>query len=268
MPIDAALAAVFGLVVGSFLNVCIYRLPRDFSVSYPRRSFCPNCGRKIPWYENVPVLSYLLLLGQCRGCKFHIPVRYPLVEILTAAAFYFAVYVYGFSGAAISLAIFCSLLIVLLFTDLETRILPDEITLGGAFAGWILAILVPLPPSFVSLLLPSARTPAGESLVSSLAGGLLPALGLWLIGELYFRLRHREGLGFGDIKMILMIGAFLGLENTVLTIIIGSVAGSLIGIAALLIKGREAAKYELPFGTFLAAAGLVVACLYWRTPLY
>lgn len=261
LEFDPWMMALFGLIVGSFLNVCIYRLPRDFSVSYPRRSFCPSCGRKIAWYDNIPLVSYFILGGRCRYCRTRISLRYPVVEALTGAAFFSAGWQYGTSWDALRLMVFSSLLIVLFFSDLETRILPNEITLGGAFAGWMLALLAPIPVGVISLLLPKDATSAGQSLVASLLGGLLPAIGLWTIGELYLRWRGREGLGFGDVKMMLLLGAFLGLENTILTIIVGSVAGSLLGIVLLALKGKEAAKYELPFGSFLAAAGLIVAHL-------
>ena len=140
--IEALIAALAGLLIGSFLNVCIYRLPRDLSVVKPR-SFCPECNKMIPWYDNIPVISYLVLAGRCRRCGHRIPVRYPLVELLTAAAFFCAVRNLGPTLAAVKFCAFGAILIALVFSDLEERILPDEFTLGGAALGVIFAIFVP-----------------------------------------------------------------------------------------------------------------------------
>ncbi len=264
--IELLLAALLGLIIGSFLNVCIYRLPRDLSVASPSRSFCPSCENTISWYDNIPVLSYLILGGKCRSCQAGIPVRYPLVEALTALSFALAVWQWGISGDALRLSFFAVCLIALFFTDLETRILPDEITLGGTLVGWVLAWFFPLPFDLITMLLPEGLSPSWQSLIVSVCGGVVPAAGLWLIGEFYFRIRGREGLGFGDVKMMLLLGAFLGLEKTILTIIVGSVSGSVVGLTLLAIKGKQAARYELPFGTFLAAAGLLVAFLFMNIP--
>ena len=256
--LDAILAAIFGLLIGSFLNVCIYRLPRDLSVVAPR-SFCPGCGRQISWYDNIPLLSYVLLRGKCRYCHSSFSVRYPIVEALTAVCFFSAIHQYGVSGEALRLGIFSCLLIVLFFTDFETYILPDEVTIGGALLGLFLSLAFPQPAGLVSLLLPADRLPAGESLTDAVLGALIPAGALWLIGELYFRIRGREGLGFGDVKMMLMLGSFTGLEGSLLALIAGSVAGSLVGIVLLAMRGRSAATHELPFGSFLAAGALILA---------
>src|SRR5262245_59845326 len=167
---DAILAAAFGLLIGSFLNVCIYRLPRDLSVVAPR-SFCPACGQTIAWYDNIPVLSYLLLGGKCRHCRARFSVRYPIVEAITAACFFSAVWQFGLSGEALRLCVYSSLLIILFFTDFETYLLPDEITIGGTIAGIALAIALPKPAGLVSLILPADRLPAGESLADAVIGG-------------------------------------------------------------------------------------------------
>lgn len=266
-PLDEIAAAIFGLLIGSFLNVCIYRLPRDLSVVAPR-SFCPACGRQISWFDNIPLLSYVLLRGRCRYCRNPFSVRYPIVETLTAVCFFSAVRQYGVSGEALRLGIFSCLLIALLFTDFETFILPDEITIGGTFAGLFLALAFPRPAGLVSLFLPADRLPAGESFADAVLGALLPAGVLWLIGELYFRFRGREGLGFGDVKMMLMLGSFTGLEGSLLSLIAGSVAGSLVGVALLAMRGRSAATHELPFGSFLAAGALILAHLGITGQLY
>jgi leader peptidase (prepilin peptidase)/N-methyltransferase len=261
------LAAVFGLLIGSFLNVCIYRLPRDLSVVRPR-SFCPGCGTPVASYDNIPVVSFLLLGGKCRRCRAPFSWRYPVVELLTGASFASAVWQFGASGAAIRLCVLSALLIALAFTDMEERILPDEMTIGGTALGWLLALAYPMPAGIVTLLLPPDRTPAGESLAGAVLGGAIPALALWVIGELYRRVRGREGVGFGDVKMLLMLGAFLGFETTMLTVIAASVFGSLAGLAMVAIRGREASLYELPFGSFLAAAALAIAHFGWTPRLY
>ncbi len=257
--VEAWLAGTFGLLLGSFLNVAIFRLPRDMSVAWPRRSFCGSCNTPVAAYDNLPVLSWLLLRGRCRRCRAPIPWRYPLVELLTALALFFAVAQLGWTIAAARVAVFSCLLLVLLFTDLETFLLPDEITLGGTVVGWVFAMAAPWPAGLVALLLPQERLPAGESLADSVIGGLFPAAVLWSIGALYARVRHREGLGFGDVKMLLLLGAFLGLEGALLTMIVASVTGALFGLALVVFRGKDAALTELPFGTFLALAGLAVA---------
>ena len=142
--LEAALAGLFGLLIGSFLNVCIYRLPRDLSVVRPR-SFCPGCEHPIAWYDNVPLLSYLILRARCRHCRAPIPFRYPLVEFLTAALFFASVAVLGPNFRAIKLSVFSALIVALIFADLEERILPDEFTLGGAVVGFLLSFLVRVP---------------------------------------------------------------------------------------------------------------------------
>ena len=263
------LAGAAGLVIGSFLNVCIYRLPQDLSLYWPPRSFCPACHRTIPAWENIPLLSWLWLRGQCAGCGSRIPLRYPLVELLTGTLFVLAVLLHGWTAEAIRLQLYASILLVLLFTDLETRILPDECTLGGASAGWLFALLMPQDPGLVGLCLPGGATPAGRSLAGSLLGGLLPAAGLRLIGALYQMIRRREGLGLGDVKMLLMVGAFAGLESTLLIVMAASLLGSLTGLVLVARRGAAATLYELPFGSFLAAAALALAYgpplvrLYW-----
>ncbi|MCX6593600.1 MAG: prepilin peptidase [Acidobacteria bacterium] len=268
LPLLAAFAGLIGLLIGSFLNVCIYRLPRDLSTAYPRRSFCPHCGKTVAWYDNIPVLSWLLLRGRCRACGAGISIRYALVELLTAATFVSAYWQHGASGEALRLALFSAVLIVLLFTDMETYILPDEFTLGGAAAGWVMATLWPPPPGLITLFLPMDRLPAGEGLAASVLGGLIPAGMIWSIGAAYERLRGREGLGFGDVKMMLTLGAFAGLEGTLLTVAVASVLGSLVGMVRVVTRGRTAMLDELPLGSFLAFAGLLLAHLGHSGRLY
>jgi leader peptidase (prepilin peptidase)/N-methyltransferase len=255
--IEALLAALAGLLIGSFLNVCIYRLPRDLSVVRPR-SYCPRCEAPIAWFDNIPLLSFLLLRARCRKCRERIPIRYPIVELLTAAAFFCSIWFLGLSAAGAKFCVYGAIQIALLFSDLEERILPDEFTLGGAAAGVLLAAFAPMDVGLFGLLFHSVDHPRlismGEAVFSAaICGGML-----WVVGALYQKLRHREGLGLGDVKMVAMIGAFLGLQGALLVVIAGSVLGSVVGLLYIWLSGKDASTYELPFGSFLALAALVV----------
>ena len=259
--LEALLAAAFGLLIGSFLNVCIYRWPRDLSVVRPR-SRCPECEAPIAWYDNIPVLSFGVLGGRCRRCRYAIPLRYPVVELLTALCFGWFVYRFGFTIEAGRWCLFSALLITLGFADAETRILPDEFTLGGIGAGLLLALVSPVPDvSAHGVAWLFGVTPPERllSLGEAVLGAVIPSGALWLGGAVFARIRHKEGLGFGDVKMTAMLGAFLGLKGALLTLAIGSTLGSVIGLAYLAITRKDAGSYELPLGTFLAAAGLLYA---------
>jgi leader peptidase (prepilin peptidase)/N-methyltransferase len=243
-----ALVVAVGAAVGSFLNVCIYRLPLSKSVVSPP-SACPNCNRTLVWYENIPIVSYLVLRGRCRTCHTAIGRQYPIVEVLTAIMFGAAWWFYGPSVLLVSRLIFGCALIVLFAIDLEHHLLPNAITLPGIVAGFILSFFT--EPGWVS------------SLVGILVGGGL----LYAIAEAYYRVRHEEGLGMGDVKMLAMVGAFIGWQLTFLTLMMASVAGSVIGIGLIATK-RGGMKYALPFGTFLAlgaaaAATVGPAILHW-----
>ena len=252
------LAALAGLLIGSFLNVCIFRWPRDLSVVQPR-SMCPECEKPIAWYDNIPLLSYLLLRGRCRHCQTRIPARYPFVELLTAVCFASAVWQFGLTAAALKLCVYSCLLIGCIFTDFADRLLPDEFTLGGAVIGLIFAAFVILPQGLPSLLIPPGWPQAVGSVVEALFGGGFPALSIYLVGELYYRLRKKDGLGLGDVKMIGMMGAFYGLSPTLLAILAGSLGGSLISLAFLYLAKKDSSTYELPFGSFLGIASLSLA---------
>jgi leader peptidase (prepilin peptidase)/N-methyltransferase len=239
--VQAVVAAVVGSAVGSFLNVCIYRLPIGRSVVRPA-SACPQCGRRLSWYENVPVVSFLGILllngGRCRSCRSPISWRYPVVEALTAGMFAFLYWSIGPSLLLASRLIFVCALIVLFAIDLEHRLLPNVITLPGIGVGFVFSLLT--EPGWLS------------SLVGILAGGGV----LWGVAEVYYRLRHVEGLGMGDVKMLAMVGAFAGWQLMLLTLVVASVTGSLVGIA-LIVSRRGTMKYALPFGTFLALGAAV-----------
>lgn len=260
--IEILIAVLAGLLIGSFLNVCIFRLPRDLSVVKPR-SFCPGCEKMISWYDNIPVLSYILLAGRCRHCKQRIPLRYPLVEIGTAACFGVCVAALGPTLAAVKYCVFSAILITLIASDWADRILPDEFTLGGTAAGLILAAFVPMGGrddiSFTRLFLPPALGWRWQSLTESALGAAFSSLMIWFVGWAYQKIRRREGLGFGDVKMIAMIGAFLGLRWALMTLIVASLVGSVGGLAFIFLTKKDASTYELPFGSFLGLTALGVA---------
>jgi leader peptidase (prepilin peptidase) / N-methyltransferase len=260
---DASLAFLFGLLIGSFLNVVIHRLPRDLSVVTPR-SQCPKCGHPIAWYDNIPLLSFVLLGGKCRHCGERISWRYPAVEFMTGALFFNFVYSSdGVTLPAIKMCVFSALLVGLLFTDLEERILPDELTKGGMALGFLFALIVPVPSNIAQPLLEMLfrinLTGTAASILEAAFGAAVPAFFLWAAGAIYEKIRHKEGLGFGDVKLIAMVGAFFGLQGAVLIWLLGSISGSILGYGYVKATGKDVSTYELPFGTFLCASALIVA---------
>ncbi|HEU0119192.1 MAG TPA: prepilin peptidase [Bryobacteraceae bacterium] len=255
----AILAGLFGLLIGSFLNACIYRFPRDITIWNPPRSFCPACEATIAWYDNIPVLSYLLLRGQCRQCGFRIPFRYVLVEILCGVMYFLIVLQFGWTLLALKLALFGSINLELIATDFEERILPDEFTKGGVLAGLVLSWFEALPVTFSSLVVPDGSPLALHSLAESALGAGFGYGSLWTIGWLYRRFRGQEGMGMGDFKMAAMIGAFLGMMPMLAALMVGSVIGAVAGMAVILIAKKEAATYEVPFGSYMGMAAMGVA---------
>ena len=237
--LPTVLAAAFGAVIGSFLNVCIHRLPHHQSVVRPP-SRCPKCGHQLAWYENLPVLSYAVQRGRCRACGSPISARYPIIETVTAAMFAAAFWYFGPTVIFAQRVLLGCILIVLFAIDLEHHLLPDAITLPGIAAGFAFSFFA--PPGWLA----------------SLAGITFGYGILYAIAEAYFRVRHEEGLGGGDLKMLAMIGAFLGWKLTILTLIMASFAGSFAGIL-LIATRRGSMKYALPFGTFLAIGAAVSA---------
>jgi leader peptidase (prepilin peptidase)/N-methyltransferase len=256
---DLALAVIFGLIIGSFLNVVILRLPQGQSVSVPR-SRCPQCKNLIPWYDNIPIMSYALLRGHCRRCGKSISWRYPFIEGLSAGV---SVLLYLKFGLGTEWAIFFAFseaLIALAFIDLDHRILPDPITLNGIWLGMVASIILAEPSPLVSRLLRIIGVELTNTRAIAFVGSLLGAVVggglLWGVAEAYLRLRGIEGMGFGDVKMMAMVGAFLGAPLVLLTIMIGSLLGSVLGLIFIRFSGKTR-EYELPFGTFLAAGGIV-----------
>src|SRR5207237_294671 len=190
--IEVTLAVLAGLLIGSFLNVCVYRLPRDLSVVKPR-SFCPGCEKMIVWYDNIPLVSYVLLGGRCRNCNERIPIRYPLVELATAVAFGICVWKLGATPAAIKYCVFSAILITLIASDKESRILPDEFTKGGIVLGLIFAWFVEVDPQgFAHFLLPQSWGPRWLSVGEAALGAGFASGSIWFGGWAYEEIRHRE----------------------------------------------------------------------------
>ena len=257
----------FGLIIGSFLNVCILRIPANKSIVMPA-SACPKCAAPIRPYDNVPVLSWLVLRGKCRNCKNPISGMYPLVELLTGLLFFACYRVFGFTFEAVKWAAFSAIVIVLVFTDLRERLLPDVVNFTGFGIGLALSF-VTAPVDGAALWLANRVfefPPPGPvlSLVDALLGAAFGSGMLWLVSEVYFRLRGREGMGLGDVKMMLMAGAFLGVRRTLLAIFAGALLGSVIGVIFILAR-RKDSNYELPFGAFLGGASLLV--VFFGTPV-
>lgn len=285
----AIFAFLVGLAFGSFLNVIVYRVPRELSIVTPR-SACPNCGAAIRAYDNVPVVSWILLRGRCRNCRQPITARYAAVELLTGflfvAAYYFAAPLDSTleQWLAIKLCIFFFLLLGLIFIDFEHHLLPDALTLPGLAVGLLLTPVVPVGgmPLFITRrLLALHWNLAAISLLDAVCGAAIGAFFIYAVGEIYFRARGVEGMGFGDVKLMAMIGAFLGPKLTLFTIFMGAIVGTIFGVAATLVvwrkrlarrqRRREANAtlrswqsarlmlryYEVPFGVFLGSMAIL-----------
>ena len=229
---------IFGALIGSFLNVCIYRIPEGKSIVSPP-SHCPSCGEGVRWYDNIPILSYLILRGKCRFCANRISVQYPLVELLTALAALFFFLKFQLSIVFAILFIFTAALIVISFIDLEHRIIPDVISLPGIIVGFVAALFLP-----------------EVGWMSSLIGILVGGGSLLLVAWVYQLLTRKEGMGGGDIKLLAMMGAFLGWRAIPFIIFASSLIGSVIGISVMLIQKKDS-KFALPFGPFLAIGALI-----------
>jgi leader peptidase (prepilin peptidase)/N-methyltransferase len=244
MRVDLALPwlmGALGLVIGSFLGVCVSRIPRGQSIVSPG-SACESCGSRLPWWDNIPVVSYLALGGRCRTCGARIPAACPLIEIVTGALFVGAALAFGAGWLLVSRLVRASILVALFLIDLEHRILPDSITLPGIVVGFLFSLLT--EPGWLA------------SLIGIVAGGGA----LLAIAEAYYRWRKEEGLGMGDVKMLGMLGAFLGWKLMLLTLVLSSFLGSITGLG-MLVAGRGSMQSALPFGSFLAAAAVIAMFL-------
>ena len=240
------LAAVLGALIGSFLNVCIYRLPSGQSIVWPG-SHCPSCGASIAWYDNVPVLSYLRLLGRCAKCRAAISLRYPLVEAANAAGYVLILAAFGMTWTTVFYCVLFSALLVVTGTDLTHKIIPNVVTVPGIILG-----------------LAGASTVLPVEPVNALLGVLVGGGILWALAWASPYLFGKEGMGGGDIKLVAMIGAFLGWKPALLTIMIGSVAGSVIGVGLIAFRFMKRDEY-IPFGPFLVLGALV--SMFFAQPL-
>ena len=262
------ISGVFGAIIGSFLNVVIHRVPREESIVFPN-SRCPSCGATIAFYDNIPILSYVVLAGKCRGCSSRISPRYPAVELLTAILFVVVTWHDGVSVALPFDLVFTTSIVALVFIDAEHMILPNVITYPGIVFAVIARIVIPLltgTPHFDDV--PSLMHGSLEglpiwmvSLVGALVGALIGGGSLWLMGWTWEKLRGIEAMGLGDVKMMFMVGAYLGWRLTILTIFVGVLSGSLIGIALMAHQRRRDMQMLLPFGVFLGL-GSIAAFLF------
>ena len=243
-------AFVLGLVIGSFANVVIARLPAGQSVVSPP-SRCPKCLTGIRWYDNIPLLSYALLRARCRNCGEPISLRYPAVELLTGLLFTGIVLRYGLTAEAGINLLLAGSLVIISFIDLDHRIIPNVISLPGMVVGLGLSFL------------PGYPAPV-DSVIGLLAGGGF----LWAVAEGYLRLTGREGMGFGDVKLLGMIGAFLGWQSLPVTVLFGSLTGAVAGVSYTALKGGDMRRFPVPFGPFLAAGALVHVFFGWEIILW
>lgn len=237
---------ILGLLIGSFLNVCIYRIPAGVSIVSPP-SRCPHCGSSIRWYQNIPILSFLILGGKCGSCRAGISWRYPAIEALTGALFVLVFISFDMSAATAVYWLFVAALVVITFIDLDHQIIPDVISLPGIVVGFLCSFAVPW-----------------LSWRDSLLGILLGGGSLYLVAFLYEFLTKKEGMGGGDIKLLAMLGAFLGWKAILPIIFISSLIGSLVGVPLMLVKKADS-KLAIPFGPFLALGALIY--LFWGPQL-
>jgi leader peptidase (prepilin peptidase)/N-methyltransferase len=241
-------AAVFGAVIGSFLNVCIYRWPAEQSVVRPR-SRCPSCGTPVAWYDNVPVVSWLLLRGACRTCGTRISVQYPVIEAATALLWLSAALRFGPTLDALHSALFLTIILGIAMTDAREMVIPDQFSLGGTAIGLLLAAI-----------------PGGMPFMTSFVGALGSYVALWLIKLGAEKMFRKPALGVGDIHMMAMVGAFLGLAGAALTVLLGSVLGLVIGLPYLWRRHQlQAMGSYLPLGTFLAMGAAIAHA--WGAPI-
>ena len=275
---------LFGLIIGSFLNVCITRIPEGTSIVSPR-SRCPQCASRIKPYDNVPVISWLLLGGKCRNCHAPISPMYPAVELVTALLFIACYFCFGLTLPALKWISFSCLLVVLVVTDFRERILPDVVNWFGVGLGLVFAAYVPPVDGVAPLLLHDYVTLPGwtSGVLDAILGAILCGGLLWFTAWLYKVIRHRDGMGFGDVKMMFMVGTFLGLRGAFLTILIGTFLGTLVGLLVIgflfasgwkktlaeraskmglggvgAMRWAIASRYQLPLGSFLGIAALLV----------
>ena len=286
---------LFGIVIGSFLNVCISRIPAGISIVSPG-SRCPRCLTPIKPYDNVPIFGWLWLGGKCRSCKLPISPMYPLIELTTGLLFVGCFLRFGFTAETGKWIVFSCLLVVLAITDVRERILPDAVNWPGFAAGMILSFFIPVNDGsgyvFGIRVLHRALPETAVSVIDASLGAIFGSMFLWGVATLYRALRGREGMGLGDIKMMALVGAFVGLRGAFLTILLGTLLGSILGVLVILaiyfsgwkkrlaerasrrglgtpggLRWAIASRYQLPLGTFLAVGALTVMFFLAGTPM-
>lgn len=251
---------LLGLALGSFLNVCIFRLPAGESVISPR-SHCPGCGKQISWYDNIPVLSYVTLRARCRQCKTGISPIYPVVEILTSTILVLSYRRYSLTPEFVKASVLGMLLVILIFTDLTVRRIPHPVTLLGMGLGLILSFVIPVDIRPLDWLLGRAGiflSPTFSSVLGSLTGAMVGGGLFYVVAEGFYRITGKEGLGFGDVMVMLMVGTFLGIPLTLLTILVGSVLGTVVALPLEIFHSRLR-HHGWPFGSFLGIAAIIVS---------
>lgn len=261
---------IFGCIIGSFLSVCIFRIPmsrfergdeepqegdpkppvlpagiENVGISSPARSFCPSCGKKLEWWHNIPVVSWVLLRGRCGFCKAPISARYPIVELMSGCCALLTVHQYGITPTGFLIFAFAAALIVISFIDFDYYIIPNLISIPGT----VLGIAIGLGNQFFHVFDPPFAASVTDSLLGILAGGGF----LLFISEVYLRLRKIEGLGMGDVKLLAMTGAFFGAPGAIYTIFVGSCLGAILGVLGIVLL-RRSANQQIPFGPYLAIA--------------
>ena len=286
---------LFGIVIGSFLNVCISRIPAGISI-VSQGSRCPRCLTPIKPYDNVPIFGWLWLGGKCRSCKLPISPMYPLIELTTGLLFVGCFLRFGFTAETGKWIVFSCLLVVLAITDVRERILPDAVNWPGFAAGMILSFFIPVNDGsgyvFGIRVLHRALPETAISVIDASLGAIFASMFLWGVATLYRALRGREGMGLGDIKMMALVGAFVGLRGAFLTILLGTLLGSILGVLVILaiyfsgwkkrlaerasrrglgtpggLRWAIASRYQLPLGTFLAVGALTVMFFLAGTPM-
>ena len=238
---------IFGLIVGSFLNVCIYRMPKGQSIVMPA-SHCPDCVKPIKWYDNIPVISYFILRGRCRHCSTRISLRYPLVEVLTGVMAFYVFSVFGYTPVSVSYFVMICALIIATFVDFDINEIPDEVSIGGCVIGLLLSAIFPII---------HCQTTHVSGLVQSLLGVLAGGGSIYLMGFFGEMVFKKEAMGGGDVKLMGMVGAFLGWKFAILTFFMAPLFGSVIGIALKIKDGREI----IPYGPYLSIAAVI--SMFW-----
>jgi len=240
---------IFGLCIGSFLNVCIYRIPKEeLSINNPSRSICTECGEQIHLWENIPIISFIFLGGKCRSCKTNISLRYPIVELITACFALSVFFKFGITPEAFIYFCFLSSLVVITFIDLDYQIIPNIISLPGIIFGFIASFLLP-----------------GVSIQDSLLGIAFGGGVFYLVAYLFVKIRGIDGMGMGDVKLLAMLGAFLGLKGVLFIIFVSSVIGTLSGVLVMIQSRSFTLQQKIPFGPFLSIAAMLY--VFWGEKL-